>query len=64
VNLGSYKAASEVLEELAGLEISPQRIRRALERIGQERPEERREAATRYEQMDLAGEGGGTATAG
>jgi len=52
-NLGSYAEASAALESLCGVAISPRRIRRAVERIGQQRLQEREQAVAQYEAMPI-----------
>jgi len=49
----SFADASEALAELGELKLLPKRVWRAAKRIGEERVEECREAATRYEELPL-----------
>lgn len=49
----SFADASEALSELSDLKVLPKRVWRAAKRIGQERVEECRVAAERYEQLSL-----------
>jgi hypothetical protein len=49
----SFQDASEALAELGELKLLPKRIWRAAKRIGEERVEQCRQAATRYEQLPL-----------
>ena len=49
----SFQDASEALAELGELPLLPKRIWRAAKRIGEERVEECRQAATRYEELSL-----------
>lgn len=49
----SFADASEALSELSDLKVLPKRVWRAAKRIGQERVEECRAAANRYEKLPL-----------
>lgn len=49
----SFEDAAEALEELGELKLLPKRIWRAAKRIGEERVQECRAAAARYEQLPL-----------
>lgn len=49
----SFADAAEALAELGELKLLPKRVWRAAKRIGEERVEECREAATRYEELPL-----------
>jgi hypothetical protein len=49
----SFKDAADALAELAELHLLPKRIWRAAKRIGEERVEECRQAATQYEKLPL-----------
>jgi hypothetical protein len=50
---GSFSQGSRDLKELAELEVSPERLRRATERIGQERVAERDAQAAAYEALAI-----------
>jgi hypothetical protein len=52
-NLGSYEMAEEAMRELGGVSISARRIRRVVNRIGDERVSEREAAVERFKEMDL-----------
>jgi len=52
-NLGGYEMAAEALRELGGVSISARRIRRVVNRIGDERVCEREAAVERFKEMDL-----------
>jgi hypothetical protein len=52
-NLSSYAMAAEAMRELAGLSISPPRIRRAIEQVGAERVAERTAAVERFKNMAI-----------
>ena len=52
-NLGSYATAEEAMRELGGVSVSARRIRRATERIGDERIAERRTAVERFKTMAI-----------
>jgi hypothetical protein len=49
----SFADASEALAELGELELLPKRVWRAVKRVGEERVEECREAAARFEKLSL-----------
>jgi hypothetical protein len=49
----SFEEAAELLAELGELELLPKRIWRAAQRIGEERVQECRQAAERYQQLPL-----------
>lgn len=52
-NLGSYEMAAEAMRELGGLSISARRIRRVVNRLGDERVAEREAQIEQFKAMDL-----------
>jgi hypothetical protein len=52
-NLGSYAMAEEAMDELLGVQLTARRIRRVVNRVGEERVAEREAAVEHFKAMDL-----------